>query len=957
MTTRERLESLLARWLERQRAGGRPTDAEELCRDAPELLEPLRRRIRELETAAPGDGAFDSADAAGWLAALRGRRDGAPDVSEEAPTPLHPGRLLARRYRIRALLGLGGQGEVWRAKDLKLRVDVALKAVRADRNADRQTLERLRREVLAAREVVSPNVCRIFDLIDADGHELVSMEYVEGKTLREHIDTDGPLPLEAARAIAAQLLAGLEAIHAAGLVHRDLKPENVMLTRSGRVVVMDLGLAKSLAGSSGGSISGTPVYMAPEQVRGESLDARADVYAAGLVLAEMVASGGGAAPASRPALLEGLQREPPELPATPWAPVIGRAMARDRAARYPSAAALARALDEMSPAGAREPGRGWFARRVGAGKASRLAMLLVLALGATLPWLRTLSREAPARAAAPAAAVRAYPLSSVAVLPFENLSTDVAHAFFANGLHGEVLAQLSRIDEISLRGRTSVMGYAKTTKPIRQIAEELHVGALVEGTVQVVGERLRVHVHLVDTQTDESVWAEHYDRTLEDAFAIQSEVAQQVAAAVGARLEAGVEAAIARVPTASPEAYHLYLQARDYFYRPGRLARNFAFAQQLYERAVALDPEFALAWAGLSEVHGWTHRSKADTSPERFEAQRKAAETALRLAPELPQAHIAMGLWHHFGRLDGPAALAEYAIAQRSLPNDARLLERIAWVHRSMGTWVEGHATLERATELDPRSPELLADLGYSYRAARRFPEAVAALDRALALAPDYYRAAIDRGYAYVEWKGSLVELRAALDALPPDADLGFFFDVHEIRGELLLMERDAAGLLEHVEATDPETDEDGRSSTGWLFVAWARQHTGDAAAARDAFAAALRATHRTDGEDWRNHADRGWALAGLGRREEALSEAALVRPPDELYREDPARAGTRARNYVSILVAAGEHERALDEMERLVGHPAWSAFPMHLLRLSPDFDPILDHPRFKALLAAHAGS
>jgi serine/threonine-protein kinase len=220
------------------------------------------------------------------LALLESPREAAADAPTRHGTL--PGRLLGNRYQIRELLGRGGMGEVYRAFDLKLRVDVALKAVRPGRLWDQRARDLLRREVRAAREVLSPNVCRIFDLVDEDGEELLSMEYIDGATLGETIRVRGPLALAEARDIAAQFLAGLDAIHAAGLVHRDFKPENVMITRAGRVVVMDFGVARAARDASATMIAGTPAYMAPEQARGEEVDARADVFSAGVVLAEMI---------------------------------------------------------------------------------------------------------------------------------------------------------------------------------------------------------------------------------------------------------------------------------------------------------------------------------------------------------------------------------------------------------------------------------------------------------------------------------------------------------------------------------------------------------------------------------------------------------------------------------------------------------------------------------------------
>jgi len=261
--------------------------------------------------------------------------------------PIVPGQVLGGRYEVRALLGRGGMGEVWRAFDLKLRVEVALKALREDLQRSERRLELLRQEVRAAREVVSPNVCRIFDLVEVEGRELVSMEYVDGQTLLEVLEEQGPLELKQAQDVASQFLAGLEAIHSSGLVHRDVKPENIMLTRAGRVVVMDFGLARAEA-EGAGSVSGTPAYMAPEQARGEAVDARADVYAAGVVLAEMVCPEGVRSLESRKSLWEGLRSEPPRLPETPWAPVLRRAVASDRERRPGSAHTLVRALEEVT---------------------------------------------------------------------------------------------------------------------------------------------------------------------------------------------------------------------------------------------------------------------------------------------------------------------------------------------------------------------------------------------------------------------------------------------------------------------------------------------------------------------------------------------------------------------------------------------------------------------------------
>ncbi|MEJ2084549.1 MAG: serine/threonine-protein kinase, partial [Acidobacteriota bacterium] len=261
---------------------------------------------------------------------------------------LAPGVVLGKRSRIRSLLGRGGMGEVWRAFDLKLRVDVALKSLRPELVRQVQALQALRDEVRAAREVVSANVCRVFDLVELDGQELVSMEYIDGITLLDILKMRAPLEITEAREIASQFLAGLEAIHRANLVHRDLKPENIMMTRSGRVVVMDFGIARSLLRESAQTVSGTPAYMAPEQALGKTLSPAADVFSAGVVLAEMIAPDGLRTIEARQKIWRAVRSEPLDLPKTPWSAVLHQALAPRVSKRYSSATGLARALEEVT---------------------------------------------------------------------------------------------------------------------------------------------------------------------------------------------------------------------------------------------------------------------------------------------------------------------------------------------------------------------------------------------------------------------------------------------------------------------------------------------------------------------------------------------------------------------------------------------------------------------------------
>jgi serine/threonine-protein kinase len=547
--------------------------------------------------------------------------------------------------------------------------------------------------------------------------------------------------------------------------------------------------------------------------------------------------------------------------------------------------------------------------------------------------------------------------TAIAVLPFQNLSAGDANAYFAGGLHDELLTQLAKVAALSVRGRTSVMGYAGTTKPIKEIAAELAVGTLVEGSVQVVGERLRVNVQLIDAATDEHLWAERYDRTLDDAFAIQSDVAQRIVAAVGATLGGTERTAIAAAPTADPEAYRLYLQGLEYYRRPGSLRRNWEIAQDFYERALALDSTFALAYAALSEVHGRMSWWRYDPSAERLVRQRAEAEAALRLAPNLPQAHRAMGSVHYYGRRDWQAALKEYRIALEGLPNDAELWVRIGAAHRRLGHWEEALAAFDKLVALDPRNTNALSDLGANtLRFLRRYREAVDWYSRSLALAPDVAVADVDRGWTSVVWLGRLDLLRVAVDRHPQETELGYLGSASAQRALMLFWERKPDSLLVLLRRIpQPVFEAQVFYLPTALYAAWAHQLRGDGVAARAAFDSAralLDSMVAVLPDDWRVHAARGLALAGLGRREEAWGEARWLQR-SKIYREDALDGVLPAEDRARILAAIGDVDAALAEIERLLAGPSWLS--VQVLRLDPRWDPIRSDPRFEALLVKYA--
>jgi len=872
------------------------------------------------------------------------------------PDPFGLAGRTVSHFRVLEPLGAGGMGVVYRAEDTRLGRAVALKFLLPQYSLEASAKARFLREARSAAALDHANLCTIHEVGESeDGRLFLAMALYPGETLKARVAREGPLPVAAALEITIQIARGLACAHAAGIVHRDLKPGNAMLLPDGTVKILDFGLAKvrDQGLSSSGARLGTASYMAPEQIRGEAVDGRADLWALGVVLYEMLTGrkpfGGEHEAAVAHAILHDEPVRPstlrPDVPAVVEELVL-KLLEKDPTSRY---AAAERVLADLAPgAHLAEPRarstwtRRFLSSRAVSGKRSRIV------LGTAALVLGALGYAAIARLNGDAAG--AAERTALAVLPFQNLSAEGPHAYFAGGLHDEILTQLSKVAALKVIGRTSVMGYAgPNTPPLRQVAKELGVGSIVQGSVQVVGERLRVHVQLVNAATEEQLWAQHYDRTLDDAFAVQSDIAQQIVAAVGAALSGSEQVGLAAPPTANAEAYRFYLQGREYWTRPNSRRQDLEIAQQLYERALKLDPNFALARAGLSQVHGWIYWLGYDRSPARAARQRQEAEAALRLAPDLPQAHHAMGLAHYQGRRDFRRALGEFAIALKGLPNDAELWFSIGGVHRRLGNWEQALAAFEKATELNPRNAHLFEDLGgHTYSFLHRYADAVRAYDRALSLAPDFQVAAVHRGRVYVVWQGQFDTLRAVLNRMPRDPDLGPLGmraaqDVH-----LLFWQRQADSLLQFLRAARIAFIGGNPSA---LYAAWAHQLRGDRRAARSAFDSArvlLDSMIRERPDDPGLHAARGLALAGLGRHDAALREARWLRQ-SVVYREDAFSRPGMAECRAKILAQAGEADAALDEIERLLAGPSWLS--VHALRLDPLWDPIHEHPRFQRLL------
>src|SRR5215831_8456894 len=345
---------------------------------------------------------------------------------------------------------------------------------------------------------------------------------------------------------------------------------------------------------------------------------------------------------------------------------------------------------------------------------------------------------------------------SIAVLPFQNLSDEKENAYFADGIQDDILTNLSKIGDLKVISRISVNSYRdNATRNAREIGKALGVATLLEGSVRRNGNRVRVNVQLINADNDEHIWAEDYDRDLTDVFAIQTDLAQKIASSLQAKLSPNEKEGLDRRPTQNPDAYLLFLKAHEYANKMDQVHGMTSKAVPLFEQAIRLDPNFALAFADLSLVESWLYHS-VDPTADRREKARFNADEALRLQPDLPEGHLALGFCYYYGDRDYERGLAEFEIAKRDLPNDAQAYLAIGAIQRRQGKWTESTANLEKSAALDPKNADILLNLASNYMSLRNFEAADKTLDRAIAIAPQSFDLCALKAYVLLLWKGDL---------------------------------------------------------------------------------------------------------------------------------------------------------------------------------------------------------
>jgi serine/threonine-protein kinase len=859
---------------------------------------------------------------------------------------------LADRYRLERAIGRGGMATVWLAHDLRHDRPVALKVLHPGL-APTLGLERFQREIRLAARLQHPHILTVLDSGAApDGLLWFTMPYVQGESLRQRMERERRLPVEEAVAIAREAAEALAFAHAEGVVHRDVKPENILLG-AGHALVADFGIALAVRGGESltdpGLAVGTPAYMSPEQAAGDrELDGRTDVYALGTVLYEMLTGQlPYPGPATRAVVSARRTGEVPSLDALrPDVPVtvqraIEVALAPDPERRFATADEFARALGGGTVAGEASY------RRTAVPPYRRPAVLLLLT--ALILGLVALFSLRSGRSSAPSAPPVPRRL---AVLPFQNLGRQ-EDDYFADGITDEIRGKLAALPGLQVTASASSAQYKRTAKSPQEIGRELGVDYLLTGKVRwektEAGSRVRVSPELIQVATASTRWQQPFDASLTDVFQVQAEVASRVAAALDVALESSARSSLGGTPTANLTAYDLYLQGNEAArgidqVPPSSLRRALGF----YQQAVELDSSFAPAWAQLSRTHSYLYYIGVPTA-QGDSAARAAAERALSLAPQLAEAHLALGDYYHWVRRDGTAALAAYTRGSKLAPNNAEMLKGIGLAERSRGNWELSQQVFTRALALDPRSVSVARRLTYNLTRMHRLPEALVAADRALALdstAPEVWesKAIVLLG------QGKLPDTRALLEEGMRHADpvalveyVATYFDLYwaltDEQRQLLV------GLS--------PAPFDGDRQTWGLAIAGAWLLRGDTARAR-AYADSARiagAAHiREVPLEGQLHALQGTALAILGRKAEAIREgrrAVELTPPSVDANAPYYMQHQLARSYIM----AGEQERALDLIEPLLRAnyyltPGW-------LRVDPTFDPLRNNPRFQRLTAS----
>ena len=861
-------------------------------------------------------------------------------------------------YEVQEEIGRGGQGVVYRARQKSLNRTVALKVIGLGHWATEAHLKRFRREAEAAASLEHPCIVPIYEVGERDGSCYFSMQFIDGGQLDE-VTNRQPVPVRRAVELIAKVARTVHYAHEHGILHRDIKPGNILLDGKGEPHLTDFGLARLVETESSVThtldVLGTPSYMAPEQAVGNNgaISSATDVYGLGAVLYQLLTGhppfAGGTTYETIKLLLDTEPRRPrllnPKIDRD-LSTICLKCLEKDPQRRYSSALALAEDLERWlnhEPIQARRTGivtrsRKWVRRNPPIAVMAAMLLALAAPLGVII-WKSEF--------------VRRPVTTGIAVLPFENLSDEKENAFFADGVQDDILTKLAKIADLKVISRTSVMQY-RGKQNAREIGDALRVSHVLEGSVRRDGARIHLNAQLIDTRTDTHVWAEQYDRGLSETFAVQSEIAQRVAAQLHAEISAPEKLAIERKPTADLTAFDLYSHANTLVLRSDNSLTEKADliqAVDLLNQAVARDPLFFDAYCQLAYIHDWLYWDRLDHISSRLGLAEAAIQSATILRPDAGETHLARAQNLYWGYLDYNGALVELETARQTLPNDFRVPRLMGRIQRRQGRWQESTRNLERSAELNPRNIETRTAIAINYTFLRRYADLKSALASTLAFFPNDSDTAYWPAYVEFQEKADTRPLHQMIDSIratnptPPP-------DIAEWWLACALAERDAAAAKKASEHSENSIVLGAEVFLSRSFVeGLIARMTRDERKAQPAFVAA-RAEQQKVVQAQPNDSQElgllGLIDAYLGRKEEALREGrrAVELAPME---KDPVEGVLRVANLAMIAAWVGDKDLAFEQLESVIRRPSPRSYGG--LKLFPWWDPLRGDPRFEKLL------
>lgn len=797
-------------------------------------------------------------------------------------------------YKILDQIGQGGMGVIYKAQDTRLNRLVALKFLPQSLTRSSEEKNRFIQEAIAASALNHPNIVTIYEIDEVDGDSFISMELIEGKNLKDLIQA-GPLSLEQFFNIAFQTSEGLNKAHQKGIVHRDIKSENVLVNSDGIAKITDFGVAK-LKGAAGmtlaGTVLGTTAYMSPEQANGEEVDQRSDIFSLGIIFYEILTGELPFKGVHPMAIMYAIVNEDPlspkslreEIPVG-LENIISKSLAKNKEERYQTLSVLLEDLKTLTTGG-----------KIQIKKADQKAEL-----------------------------------KSIAVLPFEDLSPNKENQYFSNGITEDIITDLSQIAQLRVTPRSVAANYQDNKKDLKQIGKELKVDYILEGSVRKHGEKIRVTAQLTNIADGFHLWAEKFDAELKDIFEIQEIVSQKIVEVLKLKLTRTEIQEIAKKPTVNPLAYDFYLKGQEYNYKEGKT--NIDFAMRMYEKALEVDSNYPLAYAGLADSYVNKYMAYYDRSVAWLEEAERACKRALNLDSDLAEAHRALGRVYMFKKRPQDA-IAEFKKAIDLKPDYFEAYRSLGWINEELGNFEETIGYAKKAIEIKPLDKESHLLLGLTYFDMNNFSEALKMFDQALEIAPDYYRAYYSKGNVFQREGKFPLAIQNYQKALEFGMEPNLYLD----SGWVYLVEKE---FDQAIECFKKLIELGFFDFLAYYYLGLTYQLKGEKWMAAASYDSAAVLCVRKINEDSSNpylHATLGLAYTALRKPEEGLKMAqrALKMEPDN---------GAILYDVARVYALQEKNKEAIETLAKAIKKPLAPSFEE--AKLDPHFEKIVSLPDF----------